>query len=494
MTVSDTITANEFDVIVLGGGPAGVTAALRARELGATVALVERNLLGGTCTNDGCVPTRVLAKAARLMRDTQQFADYGLDAPKPTVSFAHVLERAQQVVYQVHEKKQLKGHLEDLQIATFENVGDARFIDSQRIQLADGHTLTGQKFVLCVGGHARKLDIPGGEHVWSHSDVWKLTTLPASIAIIGSGATGCQFASVFNTFGVRVILLDLAPRILPTEDSSVSELMTSELQERGIEIHIGIKGVNRIEKDGNTLRLFFTANGQEEMREVEAVMASVGWPGNLDSLNLEAAGVATQKSFIEVNDQLRTSVPHIYAAGDVTGRMMLVQTASDQARRAVENALLNQEQIDFNQNIPHGGFTDPEYAGVGLTEEQAQEKAECIVAIVPYADMDRAVIDGNPVGFCKLIVDRSSHLILGAHVVGEQAVEVVQMVTTAMVGRMTVEQVAEIEFAYPTFAAIIGLAARQLARDLQVVPVARPWRSLSRQRIAEWERRKTEQA
>jgi dihydrolipoamide dehydrogenase len=183
-------------------------------------------------------------------------------------------------------------------------------------------------------------------------------------------------------------------------------------------------------------------------------------------------------------------VPHIYAAGDLNGRMMLVQSASYEARIAVENALLNGRLRNDHQIVPHGGFTDPEYGSVGLTESQARSAHDCLVATVPYADIDRAVIDGYTDGYCKLIVSVETHRILGAHVVGEQAVEVVQIIAAGMAADMWVEQLAELELAYPTYTAIVGLAARQLVRELGVVPLAPEWRSLKRlqQRGSEWER------
>ncbi len=483
-----------YDLIVIGGGPAGVTAALRARELGANVAIIERGLLGGTCTNDGCVPTRALAKAARLMRDSEQFATYGLDAPRPTLDFTRLMARTQQVVYQVQEKKQLIAHLQELNVDVFHNVGFARFVDPHTLALENGQTLSADKFIIAVGGHARKLDLPGAEHALTHSDVWRMTKLPASAIIVGGGATGCQLASIFDTFGCKVTLIDIAPRILITEDQHITDEMIDQFSRTGIEIITGINAVNRIDKRPDRfLDVTFTYADQPQTRTVEAVLLSVGWPGNLDALNLSAANVATKGAYIQVDDQLRTTAPHIFAVGDINGRMMLVQSASHQARIAAENAILGANRVDEMALVPHGGFTDPEYGSVGLTEEQARGQYPVAVAMVPYADMDRAVIDGRPVGFCKLIVHRETRLILGAHVVGEQAVEVIQIIAAAVAGDMRIEGLAELEFAYPTFAAIIGVAARQIARELNVVPTDKSslprWSELAKIRLAEWERR-----
>lgn len=481
--------ADSFDIIIVGGGPAGVTAALRAREMGASTALVERGRLGGTCTNDGCVPTRVLAHAARLMRDAEQFESYGLQAPRPTVDFAQVIARTQQVVYQVHEKKQLIAHLESVGVATYDETGNAQFVDPHTLQLGDGRQIRGERFVLCVGGYSRKLPFPGSEHTLIHSDFWSMQMLPESLLIIGGGATGCQFASIAAAFGARVAILDVAPQILITEDKLVAETVTAEFERRGIRILTGTEGVKSIEKVNGRLRVVWGKAGDSFTDEFETVLQSVGWPGSVNSLGLEAAGVQTERSFIKVSDSLQTSVPHIYAAGDITGRMQLVQSAGYQARVAVENALMGGAREAEHRLVPHGGFTDPEYGSVGPTEAQAREMADIAVAVVQYADMDRAVIDDHLVGACKLIIDRESCRVLAAHVVGEQALEVVHLVAAGISAGMRVEQLAELEIAYPTFTAVVGLAARELVRQLGLVPVIPEWRELRRFRAAEWEQR-----
>ena len=482
-----------YDIVVLGGGPAGVTAALRASELGTSVALVERGRMGGTCTNDGCVPTRALAKAARLRRDAAQFEDYGLSGVQIEVDFERLIARTQYIVYQIHEKKQLIKHLEDSGVDVYAEVGPASFLDEHTVSFGQDGQLEGKKFILCVGGHARRFPFPGVDLALTHSDIWSLKKLPESVAIVGAAATGCQLASIFNAFGVQVYLLDLAPDILPLEDRLTSQVMSLAFQLRGIENLTGIGGVQKIEKntDGRLMVQYQVADDTQTL-EVETVVLAVGWVGNLEDLNLGAAGVETKRGYVVVDDYLRTTAENIYAAGDITGRMMLVQSGSYEGRVAAENAVLGPGNPQQHLVVPHGGFTDPEYGSVGLTEQQATtEGLDYTVAVVPYADIDRGVIDGYTEGFCKLIVSKDNHRIIGAHVVGEQALEVIQLVAAGMAADMWVEQLAEIELAYPTYTAIVGLAARQIVRELGVMPLAPQWRALARAHAAEWERRDT---
>jgi pyruvate/2-oxoglutarate dehydrogenase complex dihydrolipoamide dehydrogenase (E3) component len=477
-----------FDVIVLGGGPAGTTAALRARELGASVALVERDRMGGTCTNDGCVPTRVLAKAARLIRDYQQYEDYGLHSPPPVPDFSQLIQRTQQIVYSIHEKKQLINVLKEAGVAVFAGVGQAKFIDAHTLGLLDGTHLEAEKFILCIGGHAARLNFPGSEHALTHSDVWSLQALPGSVVIIGAAATGCQLASIFDAFGSEVTLLEMAPVVLPREDISTSQFVGEAFSSRGIRIVTGIGGVERIEKRPHALEVHYSFEGRPEVISAETVVMATGWPGNVDGLDLSIPGVEVYKGYIQVDDQFKTSAGHIWAAGDITGRMMLVQSAGHEARVAAENAVLGQRHDHNHYIVPHGGFTDPEYGSVGLTEAQAQQAREYLVAMVPFSDLDRAVIDGHPEGFCKLIIDKVTHKILGAHVVGEQALETIHLVAAGMAADIGIEQLADLEIAYPTYAAVIGLAARKLVRELGLMPLSPQWRALYKQHISEWER------
>jgi len=335
---------------------------------------------------------------------------------------------------------------------------------------------------------ARRLAFPGAELALTHSDVWSLRSLPSPVAIIGAAATGSQLASIFSAFGAEVHLLDLAPAILPAEDTEISAGMQAAFEERGMHILTGIDGVVRIERKSGGLRLYYSAGSDAVPLDVESVVLAVGWPGNVDELNLDAAGIAANGSYIRVDEYLRTTNPHIYAAGDITGRMMLVQSAGYEARVAAENAVLGPTATPSHHIVPHGGFTDPEYGSVGLTTSEAAELGlDWSSASVPYTQLDRAVIDGRPEGFCKLIVDRLNRNLIGAHVMGEQALEIVHLVAAGMAAGMTVDQLASLEIAYPTFTAIVGLAARKVSAGLPGDNPVTQWRALEPLPPSEWE-------
>jgi pyruvate/2-oxoglutarate dehydrogenase complex dihydrolipoamide dehydrogenase (E3) component len=470
------MSEQRFDMIVIGGGPVGVTAALRACELGATVALLERGRPGGTCTNDGCVPTRVLARAARLAREARQLDEYGLVGQEPRVDMAAVMRRVQEKIDRLHEKKDLRGNLERSGAQALIGAGPARFLDEHTVQAGDGARLRADKFVICAGGRARRLPFPGAEHAITHSDVWNLRELPASVAVVGAAATGCQLASIFNAFGSQVTLLEVAPRILAGEDGDVSHSVAQSFERNGIAVVTGMEKIVELQRREGGLRLVYERGGRQEL-DAAAVIVAVGWLGNVEELGLEAAGVAAERGYIVTDDYLRTSRPHIYAAGDINGKMMLVQSGSYEAQVAVENALGAGRERVAHSIVPHGGFTDPEYGSVGPGEAEARKAGDVLVAVAPMSVVDRAVIDGHSEGFCKLIVRRRDHTIVGAHVAGEQALEIVHVAAAGMASGMTVEQLARLEIAYPTYTAILGSAAQQIVRDLGGASTAQ-WRAL----------------
>ena len=402
------------------------------------------------------------------------------------------MKHVQQVVYAMHEKKQLIERLEQAGISVLSEIGKVHFTSPDTLTLPDGRQFEADRFILCAGGRARRLDFPGEELALTHSQIWMLKDLPRSMVVVGAAATGCQLASIFNAFGTRVTLLEVAPRILAMEDEAISSEVSAGFRKNGIEIHTAIGGIQSLEKAGpgnRLLRLRLAGAERLQTIETEAVVLSTGWLGNVDSLNLEAAGVERRGNYVSVDDTLRTSATNIFAAGDITGRMMLVQSAGSEAMIAAENAVLNNNLRLDHSVTPHGGFTDPEYASVGMTEDHARKAGlDICTASISFSELDRAVIDGQPQGICKLIVSSENHRILGVHVAGEQALEVIHLVAVGIISGLWVEQLAEMEIAYPTFAAVVGLAARQIVQELGVRPLAPQWRALGRPPAAEWEK------
>lgn len=456
-----------YDVIVVGAGPAGSMAALHALELGARVAVVDKQRTGGTCTNTGCVPTRVLAKTARLLRDIRGADAYGIQVSDPTVIWPQTLARVKQVIADVQRNKDVPDKIRAAGGELFLE-GPASFVSPHEIQLGDSQrTLRGQSIILSVGGHSRRLPIPGVEHVLYPEDILELEALPRSVVIVGSGYTGVQLVTVMSAFGAEVTLLEMLPNVLPSADQAVGEVLRAGFEQRGVRVVTGIKGVDRIERDGDERRLTYTSDDQQHTVACDAVFLCAGWPASIEGLGLEQAGVASERGYITTNRYLQTNVPHIYVAGDANGQGMLVQGAHFEAYVAAENAVRGPALAFDHTLLPNGGFTDPDHAGVGLTEAQAREqKLDVAVAVAQYADLDRAIIDNQTAGFLKLVVDRQSELVIGAHAAGENAVEVIQAVATAMAADARVSTLAGVEFAYPTYTALIGAAASQIAPEI----------------------------
>lgn len=457
--------ADTYDIAVIGAGPAGTAAALRAAELGASVVVLEAGRVGGTCVNTGCVPTRVLAKAARLMRETRSADDYGIVVNEPRIDWAAVVNRVHERVDAV---RSIKREAERFAAAGVDLVheGRARFADDHTLVLDSGRRIRAESILVCVGGHSRRLPIPGADLATVPEDVLSLTALPRRVAVIGAGNTGAQLVTVFRSFGSEVTLLDVAPRVLMASDARISEVIASSFRANGVDVHTGIDTVESLEQSSDgAVTLAWRAGGGTRTTEVDVVIMATGWPADVDDLGLENAGVEVVRSAIPVDRYFRTMVPHILAVGDANGRDMLVQAAQFEGEAAAENAVLGANRRTPHHLLPAGGFTDPDYAGVGLTEEQASDRdPSCVVATVRFADLDRAVIDDRENGFLMLIADRRRELVLGAHAVGENAVEVIQSVTTAMAAGIDVATLAGVRFAYPTYSAVIGNAARALLR------------------------------
>ena len=456
-----------IDVLVIGAGPAGVVAALRAADLGARTTLITRDQFGGMAANDGPVPVRTLAHAARLMREARQLKDYGIRVDRPTLDYPALLERVQRVVKEVGAHSVFREQIDKAGVTVHEHAGNARFVDSKTIATESGLTLQPKKIIICTGGVSRNLSVPGVELTATHSDAWGLKSVPSSMLVIGGGATGAQVASIFNAFGSRVSLFHSGPRILPTEDEDVSIAMAEAFRKSGICVHEDFGSIDSFEKTPDGIRMTFSS--QRKTNSVEAALAvvTVGWTAKTEELNLVAAGVDTNaRGFITVDDNLQTSAPNIFAAGDVTGRLMLVPQAIHDGFVSATNAVQGATLKAGKEVNPIGSFTDPEYAQVGLTEAKARQSHDVLVARIDFDSTTRTIIDGHPDGFCKVIVDRATKLILGCHVVGERAVEIVQAASIAMAARMSIDDLAHLPLSFPTYVGVLGRAAAMATRQL----------------------------
>jgi pyruvate/2-oxoglutarate dehydrogenase complex dihydrolipoamide dehydrogenase (E3) component len=457
---------NDYDVLVIGAGPAGTSAALRAAELGARVAVADAERTGGTCVNTGCVPTRVLAKTARLMREVRTADTYGITVTEQAIDWPTTIARVRSTVTRVLAAKDDPGRMAAAGIDLLLE-GRARLVGPHEVELqGSGRRVRAASIILCVGGHSRRLPVEGAELATLPEHVLDLPTLPRRVAVVGAGNTGAQLVTIFNAFGSEVTLLEAAPRILAQTDAAVSADVERAFTEQGVHVETSVETVVSLVRTDDGIVLTWRGPDGERRATVDGVVMATGWPASVEGLGLEAAGVRAERGRIPVDEYLRTDVAHIFVAGDANGDAMLVQAAHVEAEAAARNAVLGATLRTPHHLLPSGGFTDPDYAGVGLTEAQARARdSRCIVAHVRYDSMERAIIDDRPRGFLKLVADRRRELLLGAHAVGENAVEVIQAVTTAMAAGVDVATLARVEFAYPTYSAVIGVAARHLLTE-----------------------------
>ena len=458
-----------IDVLVIGGGPAGVVAALRAADSGANTALVTRDEFGGMAAIDGPVPVRTLAHAARLIREARQLERYGIVVCQPSLDYGRLLERVREVVDDVRAHSTFRSQIDSLNVAVHENAGCACFVDAHTVETADGLRVHADKIIICTGGVSRRLTVSGSELTSTHSDAWGLTCVPPSMIVIGAGATGAQVASIFNAFGSQIQLFQAGPRILPTEDEEVSAAAATAFREAGIAVRENFGLIESFEKTQAGVRMWFSKDGERESAEASVVVVAIGWVAETSLLNLAKANVEVdRRGFIRVDEFLRTSAPHIFAAGDVTGRMMLVPQAIQDGFVAATNAVRGATMKLPDHAAPIGSFTDPEYAQVGLSEAQARETHDVITGKVHFDSTTRTIIDGRTNGFCKLVVDRQTRQILGCHVVGERAIEITQVAAVAMAGNMRVDDLARVPLSYPTYAGALGRVAASVTRQLNL--------------------------
>ena len=461
--------ATVADVLVIGAGPAGAVAALRAADLGARTVLLTSCEFGGMAANDGPVPVRTLAHAAGLMRETRQLGRYGIAVGEPALDYGRLLARVREVVADVVAHSSLREQIDLAGVMVYEKAGRARFADPHTIVTLAGLRLQADKIIICTGGISRPLPVPGFELTSTHSGALELTEIPRSMLVIGGGATGAQVASIFSAFGSRVELFEVGPRILSAEDADIARAIATAFRAAGIIVHENFGAIESFERTSAGVRMNFSKHGKRHSAEAALAVVAAGWVANTSGLNLAAAGVVPDdRGFVKVDDYLRTSAPHIFAAGDVTGRLMLVPPAIQQGFVAATNAVLGLTMRLEQAVNTSAGFTHPEYASAGLTEAKARETHDIVTAVIDFDSTTRTIIDGRKAGFCKLIVDRKTAKILGCQVVGERAVEIAQVASIAISAGMQVTALGQVPLAFPTYTGNLAYAAAAAARQLDL--------------------------
>jgi pyruvate/2-oxoglutarate dehydrogenase complex dihydrolipoamide dehydrogenase (E3) component len=426
---------------------------------------VTSGAFGGMAANDGPIPVRTLAQAARLIREARHLNRYGIEASHEPIDYPRLLSRVREVVEHARTHSTARRDVDAAGATVHERTGPARFIDDHSIEVDDGRRFEAERIILCVGGTSRRLPIPGFELTATHSDAWSLNAVPPSMIVVGAGATGAQVASIFAAFGSEVQLFEAAPRILETEDEDISAIVSAAFTQNGISVREAFGAIDRFEAAPPGIRMFYSKDGVERSAEAAVAIVAVGWTADTERLRLADAGVTTDaRGHVEVDEYLRTSSAHVFAAGDVTSRCGLASLAIQDGHVAGTNAVNGPTVAVGDGVVPVGSFTDPEYAHVGQTEVEARKTHEVVVATVAYDSTPRPIIDGRTTGLCKLVVDRPTRTILGCHIVGERAVELAQIAAVAMTGSVTVDDLARLPLSFPTYTDVVHRASMIAAR------------------------------
>jgi dihydrolipoamide dehydrogenase len=449
------------DIVVIGGGPGGYVAAIKAAQLGGKVTLIEKDELGGTCLNWGCMPTKALLHGIEILESLERGKEFGIQADGVKVDFAKMSARKDRAV------KILVSGVGGLLKANGVEVikGSARLISPRAVQVVDEKSQSAsyetRKIILATGSVSAPLPIPGAQlpGVIDSTGALKLTRVPESMVIIGAGPIGLEFGTIFSALGSKVTLLELLPQILPSEDEEVASALEKSLRHFKIKILTGsqVKGVE--ESAGGKLKVSAATGEGEKAFEAELVLVAVGRKPNLDGLGLQEAGVRFGKKGIEVNSRMETNVPGVYAVGDVTGQWLLAHFAFAQGEVAAENAMGREAELD-SLAVPRCVYTLPEVASVGLTEKEAKEKGyEIKVGRFPFSANGKATVLGERTGFVKIVSEVKYGEILGMNIFGPHATDLIGEAVLAMTLEGTAQDIARAIHPHPTLTEALKEAA-----------------------------------
>lgn len=441
-----------YDVIVLGSGPGGYPAAIRASQLGKKVAIVERENLGGICLNWGCIPTKALLKSAEVFEYAKHAADYGIEIENPKHNFENIIQRSRGVASKMNKGVQFLMKKNKIEVIK----GNGKLVAANKLEVTgdDGNkqVLEAKNIIIATGARARELPALklDGKKVVGYRDAMSLPQQPKSMIIVGSGAIGTEFAYFYNSLGTKVTIVEFLPRIVPVEDEEVSKELEKNFKKQGMTIMVNSE-VTKVDTSGEGVKATIKTQNGEETLEAEVLLSAVGISANIENIGLEQVGIQTEKGRIVVNEYQQTSVSSVYAIGDCTPHQALAHKASKEGINAAEHlAGKKVTPIDYN-NVPGCTYCSPEIASVGFTEKAAKEAGyELKVGKFPFMASGKATAAGDTTGFVKIIYDAKYGELLGCHMIGHNVTEMIAEIVAVRKLETTAHEILNAIHPHPT--------------------------------------------
>ncbi|MEH7250756.1 dihydrolipoyl dehydrogenase [Neobacillus niacini] len=457
-----------YDAVVIGGGPGGYVAAIRIAQLGGRVVLIERNELGGVCLNAGCIPTKTLLKGAELTKLHSLSSEFGVYYPPPTIDFSKLLQKKEAVIQQLQNG--VSHLLKKSKVTVINGVGEVVSPNKVNVTKPNGEieTITSKNIIVATGSEAHIPNIPGlrDAHPLTSKEALSMEELPESIAIIGAGAIGCEFAGIYAPFGVKVVLIESENEILPGADLDVAQFLKKSLTKDGVEI-LTSSMVKEIKEENGEKTLYIEHKDQYKEIVVKEILVATGRKARLETLR--EIGLEVENEGIKVDEYLHTSIPSIFAIGDITGKENLAHVASAQGMVAAENCMGYQKAMNY-ESIPRCIYTSPEIASVGLTEKEATAKnLEYQTGKYYINGNGRAITNGKAEGFIKVLRDKKYNQILGIHIVGPNASELISEGVLAINLEATPEEIAATIHPHPTLSeGLLEAALASMGKGIHV--------------------------
>ena len=461
----------DFDVVVLGSGPGGYVAAIRAGQLGMKTAIIERAEVGGVCLNWGCIPSKALIRNAEVVSLFKHASEFGISADNVKFDFSHAVDRSRQVVEKLTSGVSFLLNRNGVEFVE----GFGALKDRSTVELeGDGRTLSADNIIVATGARGRSIpSLPiDGRVVITSREALETREVPARAVIVGAGATGAEFAYVWRMYGSDVTLVEMLPRIVPSEDKEISQQLEHSFKRHGIDTKVGTR-VDGVEISDGVARVTLSGDSGAAEIDCDKVLVAIGMQGNVDGIGLEDVGVATAGDFITVGEHMETNVPGVYAIGDVTGKLLLAHVASAQGVTAVEHiAGLEPPVLDYDL-MPRATYCKPQIASFGLTEAQARERGhEVKVGRFPVSANGKALGLGETDGMVKLVLDADVGDLLGAHMIGPEVTELLGELSMARLLESTNKELGWLVHPHPTISETIKEAA--LDADREAIHIFRP--------------------